>query len=121
VHVVGVRDKHLGPRRDFARVVVEAEPAVQFSVIGPTRAAPRASDAGEAAVMGTTRGIEVFWTWFVANAARVRDGGPGAADVSAEITTQIHRIDPGLVWEITPAKAGDWVFAVSADGNRKLF
>jgi hypothetical protein len=36
VRVVGVRDKHLGPRCDYARVVVEAEPANQFSVIGPT-------------------------------------------------------------------------------------
>lgn len=69
----------------------------------------------------TTRGIEVFWTWFVANAARVRRSGPGTADVPAEITAQLHRIAPQLAWEITPSKVGDWQLVVSADGNRELF
>jgi translation elongation factor EF-G len=37
VRVEGIRNKHLGPRWEYARIVVEAESSDSFSVSGPER------------------------------------------------------------------------------------
>jgi hypothetical protein len=36
VRVEGIREKHMGPRCEYGRIVVEAQPADQFAVSGPT-------------------------------------------------------------------------------------
>ncbi len=61
-----------------------------------------------------------FWSWFQSNASRIRSAGPDST-MPGEITAQLQRIHPKLVWEIAPAQKGAWEFVVSADGDRSLF
>jgi hypothetical protein len=53
VRVEGLREKHLGPRCEYGRVVFEATPAEEFSVSGPATALSKEGQAFvQAAIFG---------------------------------------------------------------------
>jgi hypothetical protein len=63
-----------------------------------------------------------FWTWLAANSDRVQAGlKRSSARMAEEVGEQFEKSYPGLVWEVTPADKGPWLFCVSANGDRKLF
>jgi hypothetical protein len=62
-----------------------------------------------------------FWTWFAANATRLREEPDGDA-VCDEITEQLVEVGEGLVGEISRTASRDHAtLVVSADGNAELF
>jgi hypothetical protein len=63
-----------------------------------------------------------FWSWLGANTTRIQAGlqrDPQA--IAGEVGQQFRQFYPDLVWEVSPAQSGPWLFCVSANGNRKLF
>jgi hypothetical protein len=65
---------------------------------------------------------ESFWQWLATNTSRIQFGdGSGVGSMAEGISRAFKAEYPGLVWEISPAKSGPWLFCVSADGNKELF
>ena len=63
-----------------------------------------------------------FWEWLRANTPRIQSGlERNPRGVAHEIGEAFKRSYPDLVWEVSPNKAADWLFCISANGNRDLF
>jgi hypothetical protein len=63
--------------------------------------------------------VAAFWAWFAKADRKIR---AGSETIQQAMSTELCRIDPGLVWEITPKQnEHDWEFSVSADGVEALF
>lgn len=63
-----------------------------------------------------------FWGWLGENTARVKRGlKRGTGRVVEEVGERFDEAFPGLVWEVSPADRGPWLFCVSANGDGKLF
>jgi hypothetical protein len=64
---------------------------------------------------------QVFWKWFENNEAALLAVRDGREKILSELTLQIRKIDPKLVYEFGPEENGRREFTISADGMRDSF
>lgn len=63
-----------------------------------------------------------FWEWFIANKMRLYDQREQLEKLFDELTEQLHRVDPNLMFEFSPIHSdGVREFTISADGIKQYF
>jgi hypothetical protein len=66
--------------------------------------------------------IRRFWTWFVANADRLKNLYVNSRfqDLTQEMNRELDRVEPQLAWEMGPGKQKPYLLTISSEGNTRL-
>jgi len=66
--------------------------------------------------------IKRFWTWFVANADRLKGlyANERFEDLTQEMNRELDRVEQQLAWEMGPGKQKPYLLTISSEGNPRL-